>query len=37
MALNQAHKRGELDPNKARNAIYAMDKVLSEWLNTVDL
>lgn len=37
MALNQAHKRGELDPNKARNAIYAMDKVLSEWLNTIDL
>lgn len=35
--LNRAHKRGELNPTKAKNAIYAMDTILSEWLNAINL
>lgn len=34
--LNRAHKRGEVNPAKARNAIHAMDTILSEWLNAID-
>jgi hypothetical protein len=35
--LNQAHKRGELNPTKARRAVLAMDKVISDWLDALDL
>ena len=35
--LNQAHKRGELNPQKARKAVLAMDKILSDWLDALDM
>lgn len=35
--LNQAHKRGELNPKKARKAVLAMDKILSDWLDALDM
>lgn len=34
--LNQAHKRGELNPTKARKAVQAMDKIISDWLDALD-
>ncbi len=34
--LNRAHKRGELNPEKERKAVQAMDKVISDWLDVLD-
>jgi hypothetical protein len=33
--LNKAHKRGDLDPKKAKAAIQAMDKIISDWLDAL--
>jgi hypothetical protein len=33
--LSQAHKPGELDSKKARKAILAMDRIISDWLDAL--
>ncbi len=35
-ALNSAHKRGELDVNKARTSIREMDILLRQWITSTD-
>jgi len=35
-ALNYAHKRGELDANKARSSIREMDTLLRQWIKFTD-
>jgi len=35
-ALNSAHKRGELDANKARYSIREMDTLLRQWITSTD-
>lgn len=35
--LNQAHKRGKLNPKNARDAVLAMDKILSDWLDALGI
>jgi len=36
-SLNQAHKRGKLQPAKARQALSAMGKILEDWLDALGL
>lgn len=35
--LNRAHKRGELDQNKARSALEEMRKILEDWADAIDI
>jgi hypothetical protein len=35
-ALSSAHKRGELDVNKARSSIREMDTLLRQWIAFTD-
>jgi hypothetical protein len=34
--LNSAHKRGTVDKQKARSALFAMQRLLEEWLNGIE-
>jgi hypothetical protein len=36
-ALNQAHKRGELSPDKARQALFAMQSFFYDWADALEL
>ena len=35
--LNKAHDRGELNPTEAREAITAIDKIIKEWLDALEI